>query len=76
MVATDHEFHFLIHPSDFFLNSFVEDVDIDPVIIINGLTKNWRCPGFRVCWIVAPKPIVDMLGSAGTKSRWRLYCLL
>jgi aspartate/methionine/tyrosine aminotransferase len=42
-------------------------VDIDPVIIINGLTKNWRCPGFRVCWIVAPKPIVEMLGSAG---RW------
>ena len=47
------------------LYRYVEDVDIDPVIIINGLTKNWRCPGFRVCWIVAPKPIVDMLGSAG-----------
>lgn len=47
----------------------MEDVEIDPVIIINGLTKNWRCPGFRVCWIVAPRPIVDMLGSAGMKSR-------
>lgn len=30
------------------------------------LTKNWRCPGFRVCWLVAPKPIVEMLGSAGS----------
>ena len=33
---------------------------------MNGLTKKWRCPGFRVCWIVAPKAIVSMLGSAGS----------
>ena len=33
---------------------------------MNGLTKNWRCPGFRVCWIVAPKAIVEMLSSAGS----------
>lgn len=51
--------------------AYVEDVDIDPVIIINGLTKNWRCPGFRVCWIVAPRPIVDMLGSAGERMTFR-----
>lgn len=46
--------------------AYVEDVDEDPVIIVNGLTKNWRCPGFRVCWIVAPKPICEMLSSAGS----------
>jgi aspartate/methionine/tyrosine aminotransferase len=46
--------------------SYIEDVDTDPMIIVNGLTKNWRCPGFRVCWIVAPKKIVEMLGSAGS----------
>lgn len=46
--------------------TYVEDVNEDPVIIVNGLTKNWRCPGFRVCWIVAPKTIVDMLASAGS----------
>jgi len=46
--------------------SYVEDVDEDPVIIVNGLTKNWRCPGFRVCWIVAPKNICEMLSSAGS----------
>lgn len=45
---------------------FIEDVNEDPVVIVNGLTKNWRCPGFRVCWLVAPKPIVEMLGSAGS----------
>jgi len=46
--------------------SYIDDVNSDPILIINGLTKNWRCPGFRVCWIVAPKDIVSMLGSAGS----------
>lgn len=26
---------------------FVDDVDVDPLIIVDGLTKNWRCPGWR-----------------------------
>jgi aspartate/methionine/tyrosine aminotransferase len=30
----------------------------DPVIIINGLTKIFRLPGFRICWIVGPKVMV------------------
>lgn len=46
--------------------SYIDDVNADPVLIVNGLTKNWRCAGFRVCWIVAPKPIIEMLGSAGS----------
>jgi len=46
--------------------SYIDDVNQDPILIVNGLTKNWRCPGFRVCWIVAPKAIVSMLGSCGS----------
>jgi len=46
--------------------SYIDDVNEDPILIVNGLTKNWRCPGFRICWIVAPKAIVSMLGSAGS----------
>ncbi|KAL3921286.1 MAG: hypothetical protein SGILL_002823 [Bacillariaceae sp.] len=46
--------------------AYIDDVDVDPILIVNGLTKNFRCPGFRVCWIVAPKEIVKMLGSAGS----------
>ena len=26
---------------------YVEDVNTDPIIIVDGLTKNWRCPGWR-----------------------------
>ncbi len=45
---------------------FVEDVDRDPVVILDGLTKNWRYPGWRVTWTVAPKKIVEAITSAGS----------
>ena len=34
--------------------AYVDDVDQDPVVIFDGLTKNWRYPGWRVAWTVAP----------------------
>jgi len=46
--------------------SYVKDVDDDPVIIINGLTKIFRLPGFRICWIVGPKDLVEALSRAGS----------
>ena len=45
---------------------FVEDVDKDPVVILDGLTKNWRYPGWRVAWVVGPKSVIDAVGSAGS----------
>ena len=27
---------------------YVQDVDRDPVVLFDGLTKNWRYPGWRV----------------------------
>ncbi|MHC4952984.1 MAG: pyridoxal phosphate-dependent aminotransferase [Planctomycetota bacterium] len=44
----------------------VEDVDRDPVIILDGLTKNWRYPGWRVTWIVGPKSVIEAVSSAGS----------
>lgn len=44
----------------------VEDVDRDPVIIVDGLTKNWRYPGWRVAWTVGPKRVIEALASAGS----------
>jgi aspartate/methionine/tyrosine aminotransferase len=45
---------------------YVEDVDRDPVVIFDGFTKNWRYPGWRVTWALAPKDVVDALDSAGS----------
>ena len=44
----------------------VEDVDRDPVIIVDGLTKNWRYPGWRISWTLAPKEVVHAIASAGS----------
>jgi N-succinyldiaminopimelate aminotransferase len=44
----------------------VEDVDRDPVVIVDGLTKNWRYPGWRVAWTVGPRPIIESIASAGS----------
>ena len=45
---------------------YVEDVDRDPVVLIDGLTKNWRYPGFRVGWIVGPRSLIESVASAGS----------
>lgn len=45
---------------------FVEDVDRDPVVIFDGLTKNWRYPGWRLCWTVGPKSVIEAVSSAGS----------
>ena len=45
---------------------YVEDVDRDPVVVFDGLTKNWRYPGWRVTWSVGPKRVVEALSSAGS----------
>jgi N-succinyldiaminopimelate aminotransferase len=44
----------------------VEDVNADPVVIFDGLTKNWRYPGWRVTWTVGPRDVIDAVASAGS----------
>ena len=46
--------------------SNVIDVDADDVLLIDGLTKRFRLPGWRVAWIVGPKEFIDALGSCGS----------
>jgi N-succinyldiaminopimelate aminotransferase len=45
---------------------YVENVDRDPVILFDGLTKNWRYPGWRVTWTIGPKPVIEAVASAGS----------
>ncbi|KAI1432370.1 pyridoxal phosphate-dependent transferase [Xylaria sp. CBS 124048] len=44
----------------------VEDVDEDDVLIIDGLTKRFRLPGWRVAWILGPKEFIKAIGSCGS----------
>ncbi|HXE58130.1 MAG TPA: pyridoxal phosphate-dependent aminotransferase [Gemmatimonadales bacterium] len=45
---------------------FVEDVDRDPVVILDGFTKNWRYPGWRCTWIVGPRAVIEAVSSSGS----------
>jgi len=46
--------------------AYVEDVDADPVLIIDGLTKSFRYPGWRVGWVVGPREMIEILGRAAS----------
>eukprot|EP01103_Thecamoeba_quadrilineata_P003721 TRINITY_DN13472_c0_g1_i1.p1 TRINITY_DN13472_c0_g1~~TRINITY_DN13472_c0_g1_i1.p1 ORF type:complete len:472 (-),score=86.61 TRINITY_DN13472_c0_g1_i1:49-1464(-) len=45
---------------------FVDDVNKDPIIVLDGLTKNFRLPGWRICWVVGPKPVISAMQSCGS----------
>ncbi len=45
---------------------YVKDVDKDPVVVFDGFTKNWRYPGWRITWALAPKSIIERFASAGS----------
>ncbi|MEM7799988.1 MAG: aminotransferase class I/II-fold pyridoxal phosphate-dependent enzyme, partial [Chloroflexota bacterium] len=46
--------------------AYVDDVNQDPVVIVDGLTKNWRYPGWRISWTLAPKEVINTIASAGS----------
>lgn len=46
--------------------AYVEDVDRDPVLLFDGLTKSWRYPGWRVGWTVGPKDWIETLTRSGS----------
>lgn len=45
---------------------YIDNVETDPVIIIDGLTKNWRYPGWRLSWTLGPSSVVEALASSGS----------
>ena len=45
---------------------FVEDVESDPIVVVDGLTKNWRYPGWRLSWTLGPSQVIEAIASAGS----------
>jgi aspartate/methionine/tyrosine aminotransferase len=35
-------------------------------VLFDGLTKNWRYPGWRTSWIVGPRPVIEAVSSSGS----------
>jgi len=46
--------------------AFIDDVNEDSVIIIDGLTKSFRYPGWRLAWAVGPAQLIDNLNSVAS----------
>ncbi len=46
--------------------SFIEDVNNDNVLIVDGLTKSFRYPGWRLAWILGPTNIIKKIGCAAS----------
>ena len=41
----------------------IDSIQDSNIIIINGLTKGWKLPGFRLCWILANQNIIKNIQS-------------
>ena len=46
--------------------AYIENVNRDPLILLDGLTKNWRYPGLRIAWTLGPKSVIEKVISAGS----------
>jgi aspartate/methionine/tyrosine aminotransferase len=45
---------------------FVDDPDTDPILVIDGLTKSFRYPGWRLGWVLGPPELIETLGRAAS----------
>jgi aspartate/methionine/tyrosine aminotransferase len=45
---------------------YVDDVERDPVILFDGLTKSFRYPGWRVGWAVGPSAMIETMARAAS----------
>lgn len=71
MIMDEHYSHFIYSDTNNPHNivtaaQYVDDVETAPILIIDGLTKNWRYPGFRISWTLGPKSVIETIASAGS----------
>ena len=45
---------------------YVKDINRDPVIVFDGLTKGFRYPGWRAGWASGPKYLIEMINRAAS----------
>lgn len=45
---------------------YVEDIENDPIVAFDGLTKGFRYPGWRAGWAVGPGYIIEMINRAAS----------
>ncbi len=68
ILADEYYSHYIWDNSDAPVSfaSQIEDVNRDRVVLIDGLTKNYRYPGWRLGWAVGPREMVRKITAAGS----------
>lgn len=69
LLADEFYSHFIYSPNDgrawgpgdgpVSVAACLTDVDTDPVLVFDGLTKSFRYPGWRVGWVLGPPPMIE-----------------
>lgn len=70
-LADEFYSHFIYSPTDgedyepgagpVSLAAHIEDVERDPIVIFDGLTKSYRYPGWRIGWVIGPSAMVETM---------------
>ncbi|WP_440617089.1 pyridoxal phosphate-dependent aminotransferase [Cysteiniphilum sp. 6C5] len=68
MIFDEFYSHYLYEQNQKTLSAaaYIKDVDKDNILIVDGLTKNWRYPGLRISWTLGPKDVIEGIASAGS----------
>jgi len=68
LLMDEYYSHYIYDGSDRPVSSaeFIEDVNKDPLVIFDGLTKNFRYHGWRVGWALGPRERVQKITAAGS----------
>lgn len=68
MIFDEFYSHYLYEQNQKTLSAtaYIKDVDKDNILIVDGLTKNWRYPGLRISWTLGPKELIEGIASAGS----------
>ncbi|CEH13580.1 1-aminocyclopropane-1-carboxylate synthase, and related proteins [Ceraceosorus bombacis] len=45
---------------------YIDDIEESNVVLVDGLTKNARLPGWRVCWVSGPRDLISAIGAVGS----------
>ncbi len=40
---------------------FIKNVERDPILIVDGLGKGWRYPGWQLSWILGPPKVIETI---------------
>ena len=68
MIFDEFYSHYLYEQNQKTLSAaaYIKDVEKDNILIVDGLTKNWRYPGLRISWTLGPKEVIEGIASAGS----------